>query len=71
MSSARYAAIAPQFFAMVIRSAQRERVQREGRVHARDRREEAASRDKEVADVVGAAVAVGEPSPFALFPMTV
>jgi len=29
-------------------------------VHARDRREEAASRDKEVADVVGAAVAVGD-----------
>src|SRR5437773_2223356 len=39
----------------VIRCAQRERVQREGRVHAGDRWEEPPSRDEEVGDVVGAA----------------
>ena len=35
-------------------------MQREGRVHTGDRREEPASRDEEVGDVVGAAVAVGD-----------
>src|SRR5437899_8729835 len=44
----------------VVRGTQGQRVQREGRVHARDRGKEAPSRDEEVGDVVGAAVAVGD-----------